>query len=771
MDREDFRAACLSLSLSLCLVRVYSGLCVFCGGRSRSFEYGFPRFDHTELKSRRFPSLLLWEPCVLVLGLSSRFTWYSASILSLVSVVVEWLVGKGLTLRLNNTGLRRHSSNRPPVTDISGFRYWSDLMKTLTSLTGQQLALTVEFCANPAASHVVWLTPSKAMLPGDFSGLLWAQPLTAGSSPHCQQAALMMRVVTLDDEGEYVFVVRSPRGLAEGTITLNVTHASSFSVPAARAYHICHSEPGKTNIKENGGREKDGSYFSAADFFFICMVQQDEELFFTIPIPRTVKGLCCLELRRYGPRSLSDRVNNGVAIAKGKRWFNIPTRYVFCLMASLGNICLFSLKVSLSVAINAMVKSVSSSYDTSNNQTETDVCPGGETSSTNSSTSEMKDFDWNYFTQNFDWDSVIQSQVLVGMTYGELAACLIGARLAEIFGPRIICGPGIGIAALLNFLCPVAAHWSYVALIALRILQATSIGILLSMALSGKISTALGWEAVFYIYGLITFVWSVCWMFLVYNSPQSHPRISQEEKAYLVANIAEYSKVSFDVPWFEIFTSLSVWAYIMSSVSVLWVVNILMTVLPTYMNKILHFNINQSGYLSALPYLFGIGANLMYGFVSQWFLKRHYKSKLLMYKVLNGIAMVGPALCMITITLVGCDSTTIIVLLILCLMFSGAIFGGGLINNIDLSPNFAGTINAISTMLISIFSILGPSMTGALTNGNQTRSAWSKVFYMTAAISGIPYIIFFLFGSVEEQPWNRPKQAVTLEGAKRKEDD
>nr|CAD7418245.1 unnamed protein product [Timema cristinae] len=74
-------------------------------------------------------------------------------------------------------------------------------------------------------------------------------------------------------------------------------------------------------------------------------------------------------------------------------------------------------------------------------------------------------------TGDFDWDSVIQSQVLVGMTYGELATCLIGARLAEIFGPRIICGPGIAIAALLNLLCPVAAHWSYVALIALRILQ------------------------------------------------------------------------------------------------------------------------------------------------------------------------------------------------------------------------------------------------------------------------------------------------------------
>nr|CAD7258114.1 unnamed protein product [Timema shepardi] len=394
----------------------------------------------------------------------------------------------------------------------------------------------------------------------------------AGSSPHCQQAALMMRVVTLDDEGEYVFVVRSPRGLAEGTITLNVTHASSFSVPAARAYHMsaalstdvalkaltqtpypwsvvrspcsardrchsirllrplspypCHSGPGKTNIKENSGPDKgwqllqefivDGNgYLYELSLFMIPAsvaylanalvvlsstaedgeiedrISGDEELLYiysdTTHDKRAVLSRAEMiwpeiTFRSCGQRSVEFNTTSALAnyateaavefnttsalanyaTEAGKRWFNIPTRYVFCLMASLGNICLFSLKVSLSVAINAMVKSGSSSDDTNNNQTETDVCPGRETSGTNSSTSE---------TGDFDWDSVIQSQVLVGMTYGELAACLIGARLAEIFGPRIICGPGVGIAALLNFLCPVAARWSYVPLIAIRILQ------------------------------------------------------------------------------------------------------------------------------------------------------------------------------------------------------------------------------------------------------------------------------------------------------------
>jgi len=62
--------------------------------------------------------------------------------------------------------------------------------------------------------------------------------LQAGSSEYCHQAVLTLVMVTESDQGEYVFLVRSPRGLAEGTVTLNVTRASSFSVADARAHHV-----------------------------------------------------------------------------------------------------------------------------------------------------------------------------------------------------------------------------------------------------------------------------------------------------------------------------------------------------------------------------------------------------------------------------------------------------------------------------------------------------------------------------------------------------
>ncbi|XP_069678717.1 CD166 antigen [Periplaneta americana] len=110
--------------------------------------------------------------------------------------------------------------------------------KTLTAMMGQSLSLTVEFCANPPASRTVWLTDSRVLRPGEVTDTLVAHNITAGSSEYCHQAVLTLITVTESDQGEYVFLVRSQRGLAEGTVTLNVTRASSFSVAAARAHHI-----------------------------------------------------------------------------------------------------------------------------------------------------------------------------------------------------------------------------------------------------------------------------------------------------------------------------------------------------------------------------------------------------------------------------------------------------------------------------------------------------------------------------------------------------
>ena len=47
------------------------------------------------------------------------------------------------------------------------------------------------------------------------------------------------------------------------------------------------------------------------------------------------------------------------------------------------------------------------------------------------------------------------------------------------------------------------------------------------MLLSGLLTNAFGWEVIFYVLGTLIVVWFVCWSFLGFKDPESHPRISE----------------------------------------------------------------------------------------------------------------------------------------------------------------------------------------------------------------------------------------------------
>ena len=74
----------------------------------------------------------------------------------------------------------------------------------------------------------------------------------------------------------------------------------------------------------------------------------------------------------------------------------------------------------------------------------------------------------------------------------------------------------------------------------------------------GALVVAAGWESAFYVIGCITFVWFLFWWFLVYDSPEVHPRITQSEKDLIEASIAANVDLrkTYPVPWKKIFTSV-----------------------------------------------------------------------------------------------------------------------------------------------------------------------------------------------------------------------
>merc|ERR1719270_1572678 len=83
-------------------------------------------------------------------------------------------------------------------------------------------------------------------------------------------------------------------------------------------------------------------------------------------------------------------------------------------------------------------------------------------------------------------------------------------------------------------------------------------GLMLTYPMCGALVDAYGWESAYYVIGGITSVWFLFWCIFVYDTPDSHPRISEEEREYINNELQKNvnDKEKLPVPWKSIMTSV-----------------------------------------------------------------------------------------------------------------------------------------------------------------------------------------------------------------------
>ena len=82
------------------------------------------------------------------------------------------------------------------------------------------------------------------------------------------------------------------------------------------------------------------------------------------------------------------------------------------------------------------------------------------------------------------------------------------------------------------------------------------------------------------------------------------------------------------------------------------------------------------------------------------------------------------------------------------------LFIGYNVNELELSPNYAGTLKGATGTIANICGFLTPALAGYLTDNQQTIQAWSTVFYLSAAVYVFGTFIFVIFARTSVQPWN-----------------
>jgi len=241
--------------------------------------------------------------------------------------------------------------------------------------------------------------------------------------------------------------------------------------------------------------------------------------------------------------------SNMMPKSEGKICFSfIPARAIFVFLTFLGVCIVYGFKGVLGIAIVVMVK-----HD---NTTESlgHECLADDNHHGNS-----------YTRDGFNWDDHQQAIILGAFFYGYIITQVPAGILSERFGAKWMFGGSILITAILSLLGPETARLGFVPFFLNRfgqglaegvitpclnamiarwmpkmersratsvILSGSAVGTVVTMPLAGYLCDGTfmgGWPSAFYLLGIAGCVWFVFWALLVFETPESHPYISQKE--------------------------------------------------------------------------------------------------------------------------------------------------------------------------------------------------------------------------------------------------
>ncbi|XP_017880754.1 vesicular glutamate transporter 2.2 [Ceratina calcarata] len=431
-------------------------------------------------------------------------------------------------------------------------------------------------------------------------------------------------------------------------------------------------------------------------------------------------------------------------------------RYVVGVLAFLGFFTSYILRVNLSVAIVAMNAKVRKVNET------------GE----------------KYFEPEFNWDSKTQGLVLSSFFYGYISTQLLGGWLGGRIGGKRVFGLGIAVTAFLTIITPPLVRVSVYILVALRIVEGICEGVtypcihaiwaqwapplersklatlafsgsffgtVFAMPVAGLMAEHLGWSSVFYVFGTVGLVWFFYWWIIVQDKPEDDKYISEAELAYIKNSLGNSKADKITHPWKKMLTSAPVWAIVAAHFSENWGFYTMLTQLPTFMNDVLDFKLDKTGYLSALPYLAMTIVVQFSGHLADYLRTKKILTTTQVRKFFNCGAFVFQTIFM-TCTGLIFNPIGVVICITIAVGLGGFAWSGFGVNHLDIAPKHASVLMGIGNTIATLPGIVSPILTGYIVQ-NKSPWEWRVVFIISGAVYMIGAVIYGLYASGEKQPW------------------
>lgn len=224
------------------------------------------------------------------------------------------------------------------------------------------------------------------------------------------------------------------------------------------------------------------------------------------------------------------------------------------------------------------------------------------------------------------------------------------------------------------------------------------------------IMNAFGWQAVFYIFGLIGVIIAILWVIIAKDLPEQHKMVNDAEKRFIMETRDVVSTEKTTAPWKIFFSRFSFYAIAAQYFVVQFVITLFLIWLPTYIHEVHHVDFKKMGLIAGAPWLAMFVLIMLGGTISDRILSRGHSK----FKARGLIAISGfVVFCISLYFALETDSLAMnIFWMSLCLGGVGLSMGMSWATATDLGRNFSGTVSGWMNLWGNIGALLSPILAG-----------------------------------------------------------
>ena len=272
--------------------------------------------------------------------------------------------------------------------------------------------------------------------------------------------------------------------------------------------------------------------------------------------------------------------------------------------------------------------------------------------------------------------------------------------------------------------------------------SASRVGAAIAPPIGVWIMTTLGWQAVFYISGVVGIVWAFCWYLAYRNLPEEHGLVNRAELEHIRGrdgrgnvNHAQIGSKA-GVPWRTLLRSPNMWAIMCAYFTYVYCLWIFLSWLPSYLVDFRHFTLLKVGFLASLPLWAGVIGDTVGGLATDSLLKRSGNTKFAR-RVVAIVGMLGCAVFIVPAALAE-DGYTAVYCLTAAMFFLECTIGPSWAVPMDVGGGHSGTISGMMNMAGNIGGALSPIVFGVLVQ----FGSWEAPFILAAGLLVVGAIVW-----------------------------